>query len=213
VRLASEDGTAGIGEGWSEQAEIGAFFNQWCTASAWLLGQAGDDIGAIHAALSSMPSRPERLATAGIVLTNDAITAKTAIIRLLEGHHRLPRGQQLLQHGPLPRGFTRQEHTDPVRLVRLKEDRILRPSPAPSSSSAMATKTTARCTGSTPRTMISTTLSCRSASATGSNSCSRNSLRRSPAWVGQQLAHPPALACRAVAAPLSVFEVRSHGGI
>jgi L-alanine-DL-glutamate epimerase-like enolase superfamily enzyme len=64
VRLVAEDGTAGLAEAWSEQAEIGAFFDQLCTVSAWLLGQDGEDIGAVHAALSSLTSRPEWAAPA-----------------------------------------------------------------------------------------------------------------------------------------------------
>ena len=58
MRLLAEDGTAGIGEGWSEQSEIGAFFDQLRRVSAWLLGPIGDDTGAVHAALSGMASHP-----------------------------------------------------------------------------------------------------------------------------------------------------------
>lgn len=64
VRLVAEDGTAGVGEGWSEQTEIGAFFEQLSAASAWLLGQAGTDIGAVHAVLSAMTSQPDWAAPA-----------------------------------------------------------------------------------------------------------------------------------------------------
>ena len=64
LRLTAKDGTVGIGEGWSEQTEIHAFFDHLRVVSAWLLGQPGDDIGGVHAALSGMTSRPEWAAPA-----------------------------------------------------------------------------------------------------------------------------------------------------
>jgi len=64
LRLVAEDGTAGIGEGWSEQTETHAFFDHLRAVSAWLLGRPGDDIGAVHVALSDMTSRPEWAAPA-----------------------------------------------------------------------------------------------------------------------------------------------------
>ncbi|WP_158745323.1 mandelate racemase/muconate lactonizing enzyme family protein [Acidisphaera sp. L21] len=57
IRLVAEDGSVGIGEGWSDQGKIAAFFDHLQQVSGWLLQQRCDDIDPIHATMFSSPSR------------------------------------------------------------------------------------------------------------------------------------------------------------
>ena len=58
LRLVADDGSAGIGEGWSNQAEIGGFFDHLYSVAGWLLAQRCHDIGAISEALAVTASLP-----------------------------------------------------------------------------------------------------------------------------------------------------------